>query len=274
MKTHDALRKMFNTVPPMSMLDSGGAYGYVWQKNRRRCPSTKEPGTVHVEAVEEGTRLVPSAHIETVLFHHLLNCLRYDEETHEMTASLLRYWHTSDSWESIREWIANRGELVSGPDGFPEPISDNSFNWDTSHDQVFQFTNWSEDGWNEFVALQIHQGCDVRGGYTAPKVFRVEEGMAIHDDTHRIGDPEAETWDSDDGGYSWSPNRDHNLKVPSLFGDLPVEFRGIEEYDCVTQDCTGFGRNLDYYKGDGVVVLDPTGRAFGPVTGRPISFIW
>lgn len=47
---------------------------------------------------------------------------------------------------------------------------DNTYNFDNSLSQVFQ---WERFG--DFICLEIHGGCDVRGGYTRPAFFKVIE---------------------------------------------------------------------------------------------------
>ena len=103
------------------------------------------------------------------------------------------------------EEIDNEADLPDGhwidkhPDKAPREIGGiygegncftvNTYNHDSLLSQVIQYTYWTERShindrdYETFIALQIHGGCDVRGGYTAPKVFRVPgEGTDILDD--------------------------------------------------------------------------------------------
>ena len=54
--------------------------------------------------------------------------------------------------------------------GEGEPVCVNTYNHESLLDQVLQFVLFSGE-YGEFVVLQIHGGCDVRGGYTKPRVF-------------------------------------------------------------------------------------------------------
>jgi hypothetical protein len=56
---------------------------------------------------------------------------------------------------------------IYGEDG---PLLVNTYNEDNLLSQTLQFVyfTWNRD---EYVVLQVHGGCDVRGGYTAPHVF-------------------------------------------------------------------------------------------------------
>ena len=50
----------------------------------------------------------------------------------------------------------------------------NTYNGEEFVSQTLQFMCFS-DGYNDYVLLQIHGGCDVRSGYTAPKVFEIND---------------------------------------------------------------------------------------------------
>ncbi len=54
--------------------------------------------------------------------------------------------------------------------GEGEPVTDNSYNHENLLSQTIQYTLFCGE-YGEFVALQIHGGCDVRGGYTKPRIF-------------------------------------------------------------------------------------------------------
>lgn len=50
----------------------------------------------------------------------------------------------------------------------------NTYNGEQFVSQTLQFMCFT-DGLNDYVLLQIHGGCDVRGGYTAPRVFEIND---------------------------------------------------------------------------------------------------
>ena len=56
-------------------------------------------------------------------------------------------------------------------------------NHDSLVDQILQYIYFEIDE-QGYVLLQIHGGCDARGGYTAPKAFRcnIESSPSIFDD--------------------------------------------------------------------------------------------
>jgi len=48
----------------------------------------------------------------------------------------------------------------------------NTYNHESWLDSVLQYVVFSWEG-DDYVLLQYHGGCDVRGGYTAPRAFRL-----------------------------------------------------------------------------------------------------
>ena len=52
----------------------------------------------------------------------------------------------------------------------------NTYNDASLLSQVFQYVDWVEPNTEQaFIAIQIHNGADVRGGYTRPVVFSYKE---------------------------------------------------------------------------------------------------
>ena len=49
----------------------------------------------------------------------------------------------------------------------------NSYNYENALSQVFQYI-WFEYDYDEYIAISIHNGCDIRGGYTDIHIFKVE----------------------------------------------------------------------------------------------------
>ena len=58
-----------------------------------------------------------------------------------------------------------------------ENVDWNTYNWSICFSQVVQGTNLISDNNENYVLIQIHQGADVRGGYTDAKLFIISDGM-------------------------------------------------------------------------------------------------
>jgi hypothetical protein len=88
-----------------------------------------------------------------------------------------------------------------------EPRSWNTYNGEDALAQVLQGVTYADED-AVYVLLQIHGGCDVRGGYTRPRVFRVDVDMPAYFPYDHAeftvyctgGECEA-VWDVRGGGY-------------------------------------------------------------------------
>lgn len=74
--------------------------------------------------------------------------------------------------DSFFEHLEEEGYEVTDPfDGSGnKPVCVNTYNDECLLDQTLQFYAGTVNG-QSLVLLQVHGGCDVRGGYTAPKCF-------------------------------------------------------------------------------------------------------
>lgn len=148
-------------------LDSGNAYGRHWQKNQARTIEdfiAEDEATLYIEKYEN--KLV--AEVSISLFHYLSENLELDNTCRTFNAILC------DNWESDIYGVSKEGKDYL--ESLDATIKDdfNSFNWDSSLSQYIQYTLLDIDG-DDYVALQIHQGCDIRGGYTDAKLFKAGE---------------------------------------------------------------------------------------------------
>ncbi len=89
-----------------------------------------------------------------------------------------------------------------------EPFTANTYNGEDFLSRVIQYVYWSDDDGDAHVMLQIHGGCDARGGYTAPVAFDVADydGTSIFDNARATiyCDDCGKHWDTDNG-CSWYP---------------------------------------------------------------------
>ena len=163
------------------LCDSGGAYGRNWERNTGK---TFEDFEKEPEAILEIYR--DSDFSPRVSVYHKLTdgTLELDDLCREFNALPVPDWDCEDYYgvsQTGGEWL----ELHSFTplrDGF------NTYNWDNNFSQVLQgnFLTHSESD-DIYLLLQIHGGCDVRGGYTDAKLFKVdtayqEEWLVLRDD--------------------------------------------------------------------------------------------
>jgi hypothetical protein len=149
----ERIYQMLTTSTGSHMLDSGGHYGRHWERNQLR--------TIESFIDEPVATLDESGWFNISTFHHLDNCLRL---AGELDAEYVEFTKDSDAGhlEDIEAFIDYIG-AISG-------ASVNTYNYDSQLSQVLQYQTFTFND-TEYVALQIHQGADVRGGYTRPVIF-------------------------------------------------------------------------------------------------------
>src|SRR3990167_10080912 len=59
----------------------------------------------------------------------------------------------------------------------------NTYNYESLLSQTLQYTYYRRADGDYGALVQVHGGCDVRGGYTRPRAFRVWEDSALWQDT-------------------------------------------------------------------------------------------
>jgi len=178
-----------------NFLDSGGAYGRNWERNQTR-RFDKEPAC-EVEVSDNGVMIGYN------IYHYLNNFLEYTPECKRLEAQFNALAdlpeNKGESWLAIMETFAAQ---------FTSYGTTNSYNYDNILSQVIQYTMFSltDDEYDVFVLLQIHGGCDVRGGYTKPRIFKVLDRdyfLMAQSDVNAYCPKCKANWMSDDSGYNW-----------------------------------------------------------------------
>lgn len=158
-----------------SLLDSGGAYGRNWQRNQALSLEdfrNRPAATLEVSKYERDGK----AHYEAIptvdVFHLLTHCLELDEACKTFNALPVEDWRSDDFYGVSAEgeqWLKERGFTESALGGF------NTYNWCSNHSQILQGHYLVNDDDEAYLLLQIHGGCDARGGYTDAKLFKMDE---------------------------------------------------------------------------------------------------
>jgi hypothetical protein len=182
-----------------SFLDSGSAYGRHWERNQKRSFAKEPQATVDFKY---------GIDVTVNVYHYLAERVTLAKD---LDRKFRRFADTeamrSEPWLWIvREWLRSMGDKVTGLYGEGSPIEVNTYNGEDLLSQVIQFTLFRID-FTDYVALQIHGGCDVRGGYTAPRIFEVNgDGASMFDNARAsIYCTNHETcgayWDTDDANH-------------------------------------------------------------------------
>ena len=150
------------------MMDSGGANGRHWQQGAISETADKVTANVWDGKIEYLS-------VETAI--HLDEHLYID---HKATERFHKWCDERDP--NNRESPLALMELYAA-ETMPDAAvtSDNSYNWDSPYSQVFQFVAASYDEWyyddEALVLIQMHNGADVRGGYTEAVVAKTQDGF-------------------------------------------------------------------------------------------------
>jgi hypothetical protein len=155
----------------VSIVDSGGSYGRNWERNRSVRDFRRTPEVI----IYPG----PYGMAKTNIFHFLSYFLQRDDFTRLVEGMLYRYME------------GRRGSLTDKMLGFCDdalaPAGFNAYTFNTTYidpyyvSQDMQGIYFHKDREEDaYLILQIHNGCDLRWGYTKPRIFRLK-GNDIYD---------------------------------------------------------------------------------------------
>lgn len=188
-ETDTKLVSMFTENTGASLLDSGGAYGRHWERNQGK--------TLEHFLAQPTARWERDWGVTVDAFHYLRNRLSYDRLSEILTRTF-KVWELKD-YENRNPWSFDDQEEFIESLGAEKINGWNSYNWENSLSQVIQGFDFELDG-ETYALLQIHGGCDVRGGYTRPAFFSTHCEFWIHQiDSYSLAcqncDSDATVWD-------------------------------------------------------------------------------
>ena len=187
--TKKILDSMLKENTGTHFLDSGGTYGRVWEKTQ---------GKNFEDDKEESLRLERNGKnklgIEVTFstYHFLAKTLEYAPKLQkEFDRLSKRQENLSQDWcFLIEEFCKLKIWKIKG--------RENTYNFDNFLDRVLLYTVIENEEGEKYIFLQLHGGCDVRGGYTAPKIFKILE------------DGNTRFWDMSTASISCTKDRNHN----------------------------------------------------------------
>lgn len=195
--TEQVVRSMLTENTGQHMLDSGGHYGRHWQRNQGTDFSETPEATMDVSAGSRNNGFRYGECLVSVsLYHFLVANLEYEQKLDDKMHQWIKANVPDEGWMNcVSSWVEHKFgkcDLSGGIyDGSGNPDWTNTYNSENDLSQDIQFYHFfatvkdddpefpdrNDHERVEFAILQVHGGCDVRGGYTTPRVFRVE-----HDD--------------------------------------------------------------------------------------------
>lgn len=164
-KTKNLLKAMLKENTGSHFLDSGGAYGRNYERNQKI--NLDKTDRVNWDFWGEGEN---TQHTATVNIYHYLNEVLILDEFSTRVNTYLKNQRKKDI---DAHWVQDCADLLE--EKYSIEVKDgvvNTYNYDTNISQVLQFMIFSY-GETFYCLLQIHGGCDVRGGYTDTQCFKL-----------------------------------------------------------------------------------------------------
>lgn len=159
-KTADKLTAMFTENTGKSFLDSGSAYGRNWERNQGL--TSEHFFTLPDATWERNWGFTVDS------WHYCLARLKFSK-TAEVLTRLMHVWELADT-DNRNLFALSDQEAYLEHLGAERIDGFNTYNYDNSLSQTLQGYTFEVMGLR-FVMLQVHGGCDVRGGYTLPVIF-------------------------------------------------------------------------------------------------------
>jgi hypothetical protein len=156
-----------------ALCDSGGAYGRNWSSNAGRDFATDPKCTTRWDVIETAKASRVSISPTVSLYHWMVAHLEFDAELQQELDTFMAEDASFDlqAADNFAQHLFDAERLAS------EPYCVNTSNLvdDVHLSQVLQFHVITLEGDYEpsHLILTVHGGCDVRGGYTDPKCFRL-----------------------------------------------------------------------------------------------------
>lgn len=170
MLVKDVIRGMFLENTGKALCDSGDAYGRHWEKNQAK-DLDAEP---EVRFDEYGYTINSYKFLLSLGLEIDGVCRKFNEVN-----------IGADDWDGKHYGVSKAGQEILDDLDLSEIGSFNTYNGDSALSQVLQgaFLQSVENfrlgaDTDEYLLIQVHQGCDVRAGYTDARLFKMPYGLA------------------------------------------------------------------------------------------------
>lgn len=261
--TDRVLASMLTENTGRHMLDSGGAYGRHWEENQGKTVEDFQEEPPIVVRYRVSTReAIPTINV----FHYCRRHLEFAPEVDEQF-QVFDGKHDGSHLSAMEAFPEQLEGEAFGLYGEGQPMTVNTYNAESALSQTLQFVLYSHERHGDVILLQIHGGCDVRGGYTIPRAFHTKTEPAsflMAADAYLV-DPDGpghrKSWRTDNAGYNW-------YEDGSTKGDL------TEDYSWVRWEPDMFGgieNPRDLAAGHNMVVVLDDHTALSPVSGAELE---
>lgn len=171
--TEKLIYKMLTENTGKHILDSGGFYGRHWQENQRKSIDDFANESEEIYYFDKDSKDFSR---RVSVFHYLTNNLELDYICNEFN----ELQNNHNNWDSDLYGVSKEAwEYLDAMFETEVKYSFNTYNGDSDLSQVLQGSYIDIYG-EPYLIIQIHNGCDVRGGYTDAKLFKMEDEYMIH----------------------------------------------------------------------------------------------
>jgi len=187
-------------------LDSGGAYGRHWERNSKLPNTIKYWDNTPSAWLNVYGGKNPEIYGTISLYHFLVRVLSWDEEVTKLNRLWDEFWRADEdtykSWDKLMDEFHSKYKEKYYFDENNRLSSFYTYNHENALNQDFIWHKLSD----EFCFIQIHGGCDARGGFTVPKIFRYSEDNLYDFSRYTIGCTKnyEHKWDFCDGRFEYS----------------------------------------------------------------------
>lgn len=179
------------------ILDSGGAYGRNFEENRETPPWEKPTYNVHGDGTD--------GFVTKNVYDHMSETLERDRDCVALETALFEFGRSDDrkrdAWlttmKEFPEWVGQGYAVDFEEFGFDVETAqllaavehDDHHSWNTynhefgSLSQTLQgvtVNSFAREVGPKYSLIQVHGGGDVRGGYTAPRVYKHDYAQIPH----------------------------------------------------------------------------------------------
>ena len=174
--TQELVYKMLTENTGSHFLDSGGTDNRGWQRNQKKTINDFYNEQAEQYFFDTASKY-PEIERNVSVFHYLSNL-----ELDEICERFNKANKDAKDWDGELYGVSARAEKVlaelSGKHKIDEPRIWNTYNGDSDLSQTLQGANlrlFNDGQFEDYVLIQIHNGADVRGGYTDAKLFKVTD---------------------------------------------------------------------------------------------------
>lgn len=250
------------------LLDSGDAYGRHWQQNQDNPPW------------ERPAYIVRDGYVVHNVYDYLNDSVSRDRTCIDIERALFAFAYSDeyrrDGWrvciEDFAEAVADHGWDIPGSEDLDDDTLDTVYSWaDVLGPDVSTWNTYNQeyhtltqcilghtfgDLYGEFVAVQIHNGADVRGGYTAPRIYRKDVDV-LYPMEFSFNAPAVDWYDAESCIYD-DPDLLYQTEIDEdeMYDFIqeraePEDLRGIPEGDikAMVQDIAERAIQNDYQQG-------------------------